>query len=98
MWMIRSGPIPLGTYTERVRSSSPLVVAPRRPINRALNDAATVTVGDRQGPDVTVTKRPDRYRRPAGTIPPTMAKAKRRKLRARRSKANHGRKPNAGRG
>ena len=28
----------------------------------------------------------------------TMAKAKRRKLRARRSKANHGRKPNAGRG
>ena len=29
---------------------------------------------------------------------PTMAKAKRRKLRARRSKANHGRKPNAGRG
>ncbi len=30
--------------------------------------------------------------------PPTMAKAKRRKLRARRSKANHGRKPNAGRG
>ncbi len=27
-----------------------------------------------------------------------MAKAKRRKLRARRSKANHGRRPNAGRG
>jgi hypothetical protein len=27
-----------------------------------------------------------------------MAKAKRRKLRARRRKANHGRKPNAGRG
>jgi len=27
-----------------------------------------------------------------------MAKAKRRKLRARRKKANHGRRPNAGRG
>jgi hypothetical protein len=27
-----------------------------------------------------------------------MAKSKRRKLKARRSKANHGRKPNAGRG
>ncbi len=30
--------------------------------------------------------------------PATMAKAKRRKLRARRKKANHGRRPNAGRG
>jgi len=27
-----------------------------------------------------------------------MAKAKRRKIKARRSKANHGRRPNAGRG
>ncbi len=35
--------------------------------------------------------------RNAGILPP-MAKAKRRKLRARRSKANHGRRPNAGRG
>jgi hypothetical protein len=33
----------------------------------------------------------------AGILEP-MAKAKRRKLRARRSKANHGRRPNAGRG
>jgi hypothetical protein len=32
------------------------------------------------------------------TLPRSMAKAKRRKLRARRSKANHGRRPNAGRG
>lgn len=32
------------------------------------------------------------------TLAGVMAKAKRRKLRARRSKANHGRKPNAGRG
>ncbi|MDX2344194.1 MAG: hypothetical protein QNL12_10945 [Acidimicrobiia bacterium] len=32
------------------------------------------------------------------TISDLMAKAKRRKLRARRSKANHGRRPNAGRG
>lgn len=38
------------------------------------------------------------YRADAGTLPATMAKAKRRKLRARRNKANHGRKPNAGRG
>ncbi|MBM3695323.1 MAG: hypothetical protein FJW79_05255 [Actinobacteria bacterium] len=30
--------------------------------------------------------------------PPVMAKAKRRKRAARRSKANHGRRPNAGRG
>jgi len=38
--------------------------------------------------------------RPNGTVTllVTMAKAKRRKLRARRKKANHGRRPNAGRG
>jgi len=30
--------------------------------------------------------------------PPVMAKAKRRKRDSRRSKANHGRRPNAGRG
>jgi hypothetical protein len=35
---------------------------------------------------------------PIAGILPIMAKAKRRKLRARRSKANHGRRPNAGRG
>jgi hypothetical protein len=38
-----------------------------------------------------------RYRGVPGSLG-TMAKAKRRKLRARRKKANHGRKPNAGRG
>ncbi|NNC75636.1 MAG: hypothetical protein HKN93_09020 [Acidimicrobiia bacterium] len=32
------------------------------------------------------------------TLPALMAKAKRRKLRARRKKANHGKRPNAGRG
>lgn len=32
------------------------------------------------------------------TLLAAMAKAKRRKLRARRKKANHGRRPNAGRG
>lgn len=37
-------------------------------------------------------------RRDRATLFRLMAKAKRRKLRARRSKANHGRRPNAGRG
>jgi hypothetical protein len=39
-----------------------------------------------------------RVRHDAWYAPLSMAKAKRRKLRARKSKANHGRRPNAGRG
>jgi len=54
--------------------------------------------GDLHASDASTRDPADRYRRPPGTLPLTMAKAKRRKLRARRSKANHGRKPNAGRG
>jgi hypothetical protein len=63
-----------------------------------VNDDATVTGGDVQSSEASVIDPPDRYRRSPGTLRLTMAKAKRRKLRARRSKANHGRKPNAGRG
>lgn len=36
--------------------------------------------------------------RPGLVLSPAMAKAKRRKIDARRKPANHGRKPNAGRG
>jgi len=95
---MRNGPIPAGAYTERVRSSRPPVVSPRNPISRPRKVVAIETWGERHGPEVTTARRPDRYGRPPGTISLTMAKAKRRKLRARRSKANHGRKPNAGRG
>ena len=63
-----------------------------------MNDFAIVTGGDAQPSEASDTDPPDRYGRSPGTLPLTMAKAKRRKLRARRSKANHGRKPNAGRG
>jgi len=70
----------------------------RIPINRSANDVATTTGGDRQEAAAITTDLPGRYERPPGTLLVTMAKAKRRKLRARRSKANHGRKPNAGRG
>ena len=78
--------------------SSPLFLSRRMPANRSVNDDATVTGGDRHEPTASVTDPPRRYGRSPGTLPLTMAKAKRRKLRARRSKANHGRKPNAGRG
>ncbi|MGB5168203.1 MAG: hypothetical protein WBP49_07345 [Acidimicrobiia bacterium] len=68
------------------------------PVNRSENDVATATGGERQESVASTTDLPGRYKHPPGTLLLTMAKAKRRKLRARRSKANHGRKPNAGRG
>jgi len=58
---------------------------------------ATTTPSATQLPFRRVTLAGNEYRGSAGSLP-LMAKAKRRKLRARRKKANHGRKPNAGRG
>ncbi|MCL1694108.1 MAG: hypothetical protein M3096_10515 [Actinomycetia bacterium] len=78
--------------------SRPSVSLHLTPSRRSVNDEATITGGDVQSPEASVIDPPDRYGRSPGTLPLTMAKAKRRKLRARRSKANHGRKPNAGRG
>ncbi len=78
--------------------SKPSAPLRRIPTNRSANDEATATGGDLHEPTASVTGPLGRYGRSPGTLPLTMAKAKRRKLRARRSKANHGRKPNAGRG
>jgi len=69
------------------RSSTAVAAGtPWMPTRRPRNEPATA-----RGP-------PGGYDRRAGTLPGVMAKAKRRKLRARRKKANHGRRPNAGRG
>jgi hypothetical protein len=67
------------------------------PVRRSPNEMATTTPSTTQFPPRRVTPAGIEYRRSAGSLP-GMAKAKRRKLRARRKKANHGRKPNAGRG
>jgi hypothetical protein len=68
-----------------------------KPRTRSGRDLSTINGGERQssqairtvvgwrGPDALLLSRP-------------MAKAKRRRIRARRKKANHGRRPNAGRG
>ena len=68
----------------------------RNPARREPHRAATMHGGDCHEPSASATT----TRRPVGTVTlrSTMAKKKRRKLRARRSKANHGRRPNAGRG
>ena len=54
--------------------------------------------GERHCDAVSMTHQVDGVLRWGGTLRPVRAKKKRRKLRARRSKANHGRRPNAGRG
>ncbi len=80
--------------TDPVRKSTLLwpVLTPSR---RSRSEVATITSDTIQAwsSDAMVMKARD----PA-TLSRLMAKAKRRKLRARRSKANHGRRPNAGRG
>jgi hypothetical protein len=67
----------------------------RMPRHRSPAVAASAT-GAADHPEIgsaTVSVGPNR-----ATLSGLMAKAKRRKLRARRNKANHGRRPNAGRG
>jgi hypothetical protein len=70
----------------------------RNPQRLDLAVVATVT-GPHRHPGASMTRgEPVADADPGGTLAPAMAKKKRRKLRARRSKANHGRRPNAGRG
>jgi hypothetical protein len=86
-------------WTTRPRSSTARPSARgRSPRRRSRTVVATATGGERQVPAARTTH-PFRPRaRPGDTLLPAMAKNKRRKLRARRSKANHGRRPNARRG
>jgi hypothetical protein len=85
-------------WTERVATNRPTApghgASPRR---RARIDVARRTGPLCHGPDrsISPTIRSDR---PPWYAARLMAKAKRRKRLARRRKANHGRKPNAGRG
>lgn len=68
------------------------------PLDLTARSAATLTIAlDQRLPANVTGPRIAGWGRPV-TLPGLMAKAKRRKLRARRKKANHGRRPNAGRG
>jgi hypothetical protein len=85
-------------WTLRARSKTPNGPGHGdRPRNRSACDLSSINGGERQPSQVNRTVvgwlDPDALLRSRA-----MAKAKRRRIRARRKKANHGRRPNAGRG
>jgi len=93
----RSGSVMPQPTRERARSTTPNGPgAGRNPRRRAQRLVATSRGPDDQSPVVISTGRMPAPRRLVFSSP--MAKARRRKIQARRSKANHGRRPNAGRG